>query len=145
MKHVDVEALVENATKIPVKMDRAAKLAQWAKIVREYKDGTLYLYHRLEYWTVAQLKGQPVGQGEPTAFALAVEDPIFREQGLTKPSDVHKIMGFFELSQAELHEFGCDCGGDLSNKQMADRIEKLAKPATGPVSRIVNGITRMIG
>jgi hypothetical protein len=35
-------------------------------------------------------------------------------------------MHFFELSQHELHEFSCDCGGVITNDEMAKRINTLA-------------------
>jgi hypothetical protein len=141
MKHVDVEALVEQATKIPVKMDRAAKLKHWAGLVRQYQ-GTLGLYHLLEALSPAQLKDARC-DGDQTALGIAVRDPVLREQGLTDTS-VAGVMGFMEITQADLHEFSCNCGGAISNKDQAARIEKLAGGGGGPVSRVVNGITRMM-
>jgi hypothetical protein len=70
-------------------------------------------------------------------FATALADPLFREQGLvgtplndgTPAVSPRQIMDFFELTQEQLHEFSCNCGGQLTGATIADRIERLAGPA----------------
>jgi hypothetical protein len=57
---------------------------------------------------------------------LAIKDPIFASQGLKYESSIYDVMSFFELTKAELHEFSCDCGGDIENIDMANRIDMLA-------------------
>jgi hypothetical protein len=140
MKHVDVEAAVAEATKIPVKMDRAAKLKHWANLVRNHQ-GPLGLYHLLEERSTYELNAILVST-DNTALGIAVRDPVLREQGLQQAT-VGGVMGFMEISQQYLHEFSCNCGGEISNREQAARIEKLAGGG-GPVSRVVNGITRMM-
>lgn len=146
MKNVDIEAAVADAVKLPVKkMTRAERLTHWANIVREQK-GNLVLYHLLEKWNLQMLKDVIVHSHDGSAFSLAAADPVLREQGLSATPTMHEVMGFFEVSQSELHEFSCDCGGSISNSQQADRIAKLAGTGGGGaiMSRVVNGITRMI-
>ncbi|MGZ4849882.1 MAG: hypothetical protein ACXV2C_00720 [Candidatus Bathyarchaeia archaeon] len=122
-------------------MTRKEKLMRWAKLVRN-ETGHLYLYHNLEYASPEQLANHPsmVVYASDTicksAFTIAYEDPIFQDAGLKKVvkfseptvGNIADVMKFMELSQAELHEFSCDCGGEISNKDMANRIEKIANP-----------------
>lgn len=146
MKNVDIEAAVADAVKLPVKkMSRAERLTHWANIVRAHPT-SLELYHQLEHHNESQLKMMLIHPAHNTAFSLAVNDPVLREQGLAEGSSIHDVKGFFEVSQQELHEFSCDCGGLISNSQQADRIAKLAGTGGGGaiMSRVVNGITRMI-
>jgi hypothetical protein len=129
MKTIDLKA-EEQVT--AVALTRREKLLRWADLVRvaEYP---IPLFHLMERWAPDTLK-RPVnefGYGERTAFGIAFGDPIFKAVGLEGGS-VRDAMNFFELSQAELHEFSCDCGGEISNAQMGDRIARLAgAPLTG--------------
>lgn len=102
-------------------MTRREKLLRFASIVRS-NVGAYGLYHNLEGYTPEQLNS--IGLGG-SAFAAAAADPILRDAGLTGPS-VGDAQRFFELSQHELHEFSCDCGGAIDNNVMANRIESLA-------------------
>jgi hypothetical protein len=52
---------------------------------------------------------------------------VFKSVGLNGPATVQGAMNFFELTQDELHEFSCDCGGRISNSMMADRITAIAE------------------
>jgi RimJ/RimL family protein N-acetyltransferase len=61
----------------------------------------------------------------PTALGAAVRDPEFQKQGIG--TTIHDVMKFFGLTQQQLHEFSCDCGGAISNDQQARRIEGLAR------------------
>jgi hypothetical protein len=122
MKHVDVNELV---TAIPVpapEMTRTEKLLRWAKIVRTGYN--LSLYHDLEHKSKEHLKTMTVTE-HPTALGSATRDPEFQKQGIG--TTVHDVMKFFDLTQKQLHEFSCDCGGAISNEQQAHRIERLAQ------------------
>ncbi len=129
MKHVDIVSAEAFAVAIPIKMTRREKLLRWAKLVREngdYFGGYLALYSGLEYWPRRLLDSTFPVAGEPTAFAIAMTDGILREQGLPKTPSILGIMQFFELTQRQLHEFSCDCGGHLTKDEIADRIISLA-------------------
>ena len=106
-------------------MTRREKLLRFAAIVRSNRDRPFYLYHNLEGYNPEQLNS--IGLGE-SAFAAAAADPILRDAGLTGNS-VGDAQRFFELSQHELHEFSCNCGGEITNDDMANRIERIAGPA----------------
>lgn len=124
-----------------VVMTRREKLLRWAKLVREStKD--YHIYHGLEYQSPEALRQMYVQKDHPTAFALALNDPILQDAGFdsTKTVSIADTMQFFELSQEQLHEFSCDCGGSISNRQMADRIEKLAGPVP-PAATVVDSAT----
>lgn len=103
-------------------MTRQEKLLRWAKLVRK-APFQMQLYHLLENEPLDKLDRMHCHTG--TAFALAVADPIFRDAGL-KDGYIGGIMRFFELSKNELHEFSCNCGGDIDNARMAARIEAIA-------------------
>jgi hypothetical protein len=108
---------------IPVQMTREEKLLHWASLVRKFK-GPLYLFHRLEYR--AELKHIYPATMSASAFTLAEQDTTFNKQGLQRGSSIADHMKFFGLNQQELHEFSCDCGGQIHNRDMADRMEQLA-------------------
>jgi hypothetical protein len=125
MKHVDIEALVSIAVPVIPKMTRREKLAHWAGLVRSHHN-YLHLYHNLEYLHPSQLAEIfPRHIQQMTAFSLALADKTLNSQGLDPNSNLIGVMGFFELSQRQLHEFSCDCGGEITNHQMADRIERI--------------------
>lgn len=102
-------------------MTRREKLLRFASIVRAHS-GTFGLYHNLEGYHPEQLGSIGING---SAFDAAAADPILRDAGadLHTVADAHR---FFELSQHELHEFSCDCGGAIGNNDMANRIESLA-------------------
>jgi hypothetical protein len=148
MKHVDVEAAVSAA--VPVekkKMTREQKLLHWAGLVRGY-GSPLALWHLLEHYQASHLATIPVSYPGFNAFSLVVRDEAFRADGLKADADIDRtpigtVMGYLELTVDEAHAFSCNCGGSIDSKMIADRIETLAgKPASGPISRVVNGITR---
>ena len=106
-------------------MTRREKLLRFADVVRSYRDTPFGLYHNLEGYRPEQLNS--IGLSG-SAFAAAAADPILRDAG----ADLHTVgaaQRFFELSQHELHEFSCDCGGTITNTDMANRIESLAGSA----------------
>ena len=114
----------------PAVMSRKARLLHWAGLVRRFW-GDLYIFHLLEYQRPDQLHkiGHP-----SSAFDLAGNDPVLQDQGIKKDTtqggvlttSAAEVMRFFELSQQELHEFSCDCGGAISPERQADRIEAIA-------------------
>jgi hypothetical protein len=125
----------------PSPMTRADKLRRWAEIVRRHKT-PLQLYSGLERIPPERLVDfRMVG----TAFMLAAQDPVLRAAGLRGDS-VADVMKFVPLSQMELHTFSCDCGGQISNADMADRIEALAVDKTfspGRIGRAFVAIARL--
>lgn len=136
MKTVD---LAEQKT--AVALTRKEKLLRWADLVSG-QERPLLLLHGLEYWELLRL-AQPMETIVPpqylTAFHVAASDPVFQVAGL-KGDSVAAAMGFFELSQKQLHEFSCDCGGMIDNKQMGERIARLADPVLSapPISGMVS-------
>lgn len=131
---VDPQTLI-SAIPLPAPaMTRYEKLMRWAKIVREQKE-PMRIFHLLERWSQAELDQDSYFIDGSNAFAVAMADSVFAENGL-KPTTGHlsgvptgsvgQVMRFMELTQQQLHEFSCDCGGAISNTEMADRIERLA-------------------
>lgn len=120
---------------VPAAMTRREKLQRWADIVRSHT-GVLSLFHLLEHRAASDLA--QIG-GPSSAFHLAGADPVLQDQGIkaditgrifgTSTTSAAEVMRFFEVSQAQLHEFSCDCGGNVSATQMADRIEGIARKA----------------
>ena len=110
-------------------LDRKGKLLRWAKIVRESKLW-LQLGHNLEMASIQTLKAtnahDAFGGCHPSAMSVATEDPVFNAAGLGRDASIFDLMGFFEISKADLHEFSCDCGGELTGHSQAGRIEGLA-------------------
>jgi len=105
-------------------MSRRDKLLRFAAIVRSARKN-FGLYHNLEGYNPEQLGSIGING---SAFDAAAADPILRDAG----ADLHTVADaqrFFELSQHELHEFSCDCGGAITNDDMANRIESIAGPA----------------
>lgn len=128
---VDVTSIV-SAVPLPAeqpKMTRREKLLRWAFAIRAFRgDHRLVLFHGLEYFT-AEMLNTPIPQFMPptyaTAFSVAAADPVLSEAGF-KGETASEVMGFFELTQPQLHEFSCNCGGVIGNDEMAHRIERLA-------------------
>lgn len=116
-------------------LTRYHKLMRFAEIVRKH-DSPFVIFHRLEYATAAELDRM---DDPRSAFALAAADPVLAEAGLGNTS-VGEAKRFFELDQAQLHEFSCDCGGVIDNTQMANRIERLA----GPAPTLAQGATAVV-
>jgi hypothetical protein len=126
MKLVTEQDLV-SAVAIPepkVPLSREQKLLHWASLVRA-SPKRFMIYHGLEYASLEILANVDVN-GYHTAFAVAVQDPVLQGEGLGSEANLPEIMKFMDITQKELHEFSCDCGGDISNELMAERIEHLA-------------------
>jgi hypothetical protein len=102
-------------------MTRRAKLMHLAHVART-STTRLGLYHQLERCS-DEMYNEMSTRG--SVFALGKDDPVLREAGYTGET-VGDAKRFFELSREDLHEFSCDCGGDITNEDMADRIEKIA-------------------
>jgi hypothetical protein len=102
-------------------MTRREKLLRFAEIVRS-RSVNFSLFDGLERYSPEQLQ---LSGTAGTAFEAAAADPILRDAGLTG-NTVADAMKFFELSQHELHEFSCYCGGAIANSDMANRIERIA-------------------
>lgn len=114
-------------------MTRTEKLTRWAELIRKHPYPPT-IFHRLEYLDHDGLRAPKFHSDDTTTvFGIATSDPKFQEAGLV-PTDginirgtnsVKDIMDFFELTQAQLHEFSCDCGGPMHQETMARRVESL--------------------
>ena len=124
-KHI-AEAEILSAIPVPPIMTRQAKLERWADLISERVEG-IALLHNLEHWDEWKLN-MSLGDiyKKNTAFQIAADDPVFKEMGLIDTAI--SAMNFFDVSQHELHEFSCDCGGSISNNAMARRIRNIADP-----------------
>lgn len=116
------DRLVELSVKPP--MSRADKLNRLADLVEKCTH-SLRLYHLLEHFTDAE-KAKFTGEHLFGAFRLAAKDPVFGEAGMPENPSILDVQRFLELSNQELHEFSCDCGGHITNTDMAARIRRIA-------------------
>lgn len=105
---------------LPV-MSKREKLLRFAHIVRASKE-QFVIFSNIEFMTPGQLS---MTYHPGSAFAAAAADPILKDAGL-KSDRVSEAARFFDLTREELHEFSCDCGGLVSNEEMARRIERIA-------------------
>jgi len=124
-KQLSVEELARIEADHPVrKLTKAEKLNMWADLVARQKK-YLGLYHRLEYWPPEALDNPlvmaPYGH---TAITIALAHDAFKAEGIGE--SIGSAVKFFELSKDELHEFSCDCGGAIDNKEQASRIRNIA-------------------
>jgi hypothetical protein len=124
MKHIDISEVIDAVPIRPV-MSRRDKLLRWAELVDRCRND-LHLYHGIEYIRPDQLAGIRPCDNPISAFTVAMSDPTFQSMGLTPSSSITDAMRFFELSQGQLHEFTCDCGGYIDNHEQARRIARLA-------------------
>lgn len=118
----------------PVKMTRRQKLLRFADLI-EKSAGTFALFHLLEYMGDATLMCHGV-QG--SALELVGRDPVFQKDGM-KGSSVLEVKNYLGLSTEELHEFSCNCGGDIGKREMAERVRRLAGP--DPAASVGMGVT----
>ena len=102
-------------------LTKREKLLHLARILRGAPIH-LFMFSNVEYMSAIdkQMTSHPY-----SAFALAAADPILKDAGLTG-SSVADGERFFELTRDELHAFSCDCGGHISNDQMARRVDAIA-------------------
>ena len=123
MKHLSVDEIVGQVTPVRT-LTRKERLSRWAELVWKC-DHSVQLYHNLEHYDRRYLEEIRV-TGTNTAFAIATADPVLVNDGLPSNANVPDIMRYFGLTQSQLHEFSCDCGGFMSNEQQAQRIASLA-------------------
>lgn len=121
MKTIDLQTEQQTA----VALTRKEKLLRWAELVMK-QPHNLPIFHGLEYWNDDMLTRPMCANFGPNVFSLANADPVFKAAGL-KGDSVRDSMEFFELTQDELHEFSCDCGGAITNTMMSDRITSIAE------------------
>lgn len=125
-----ISDLEGKAKVVPVEdrpMTQKEKLLHWAELVRA-TPGHLALFSNLERWTPEMLEQEYLCN---TAFSVAANDAKFRAAGLLSNAAA-SVMKFFNISQEDLHEFSCDCGGEITNVSMAQRIERLANRGAAP-------------
>ena len=110
-------------------MTRKEKLLRFVEVIRAHPLG-IAIFHGLEYEPqhVLDCLSNPY-----SAFNAAGQDTVLQQAGLTPDLRGNVTVGaaqrFFELSKHDLHEFSCDCGGAISNEEMARRIERIAARA----------------
>lgn len=144
MKHVPINEIAETATVLPVKLSKKEKLVRWANLIR-CSHARLVLFHNLEHYSYHELRAVPIHTCGPNAFEIATRDNVFRTAGLKHDANLVEVIGFFELTQNEVHEFSCDCGGAIDKTEMAERIEGIANGKSGynpPRPRGVFGFRR---
>lgn len=130
-KTLSTAELAEVQAKHPVApMSKAEKLAKWADLIEAHPH-SLFLYSNLEHWGPQHLgDSHYVTSYPPTAISLALGHDAFKAESIGET--VGSAIKFFDLSLAELHEFSCDCGGSISNKEQARRIRNIAKRGDKP-------------
>ena len=124
-KLVDIDSL---ATAHPT-MTREQKLLRLAVLVRQHPF-PIALNSNLEHIAAEQLpavtmKFDYLGVNGMTVFALAAADKTFQKHGLPVEAKLDDVIKFLGLERAEYHTFACDCGGNISARGMAERIEML--------------------
>jgi hypothetical protein len=154
LSKTELEALGATLSSAPPKavvMTKQEKLIKLAHFARwRGRDGGLldaiemywsppkpfFLFHGLEYYMPDQLF--LIGHPE-SIFQAALAVPEFVAAGYKADLEgvptlnvapmvsVGQAARFFELSQDDLHEFSCNCGGEISNSDMADRIASIAR------------------
>ena len=103
-------------------LTKRQRLQRFADVIRSGPPGLVHLFINLEHrdageWKYLSHPGSP--------FARAAQDNVLYAGGLRSGS-VSDAQRFFELSREELAEFSCVCGGSIDNRDMAERIERLA-------------------
>ena len=107
---------------VPTVMTRREKLMRLAMLVRSSHHTYFFIFHLLENESDVSLMKI---RHHASAFAMAAADPTFKAAGL-KGDNAWCAKQFFELTRDELHEFSCNCTGELNNEEMARRIEAVA-------------------
>jgi hypothetical protein len=128
-KQLSADEVANLSVPIPIvePMTRQAKLQRLADIAR--KNFPTRIYHQLEHYPDEAYDEMGT---TGSVFHLAKNDPVLRAAGYVGET-LGDAKRFFELTRHDLHEFSCDCGGEVTNQDMADRIEKIA----GRVPQIV--------
>ena len=108
-----------------ITMSKRERLFRFAHLIRNSPISPLVIFSNIEHMSAADLRSV---RHECSAFSLAARDPILKEAGL-KSDTVAEAQKFFELSRDDLHQFSCDCGGHITNEQMARRVEAIAARA----------------
>lgn len=107
-----------------ITLTKRDKLYRLAYILRA-EPCNVYNFSGVEYMTPHERR---MASHPQSMFALAAADSVLKDAGLAGQS-IGEGQRFFELSDNELHVFSCDCGGQLSNEQMARRVEAIAAHA----------------
>lgn len=113
-------------------MTRTEKLERWSDLILK-TPLEIFVFHGIEYMDDVQLERCTVLPYDArliyrytTPFQIAFEHEPFRDAGLTGASALD-AKRFFALSQPELHEFSCDCGGPINRVEMARRVRGIAR------------------
>jgi hypothetical protein len=79
------------------------------------------MLHDMEHMSTFQLA--QIG-GADTIFGVAASDPSLNAAGMNDTSALKGIQ-HFNLCLDEVHWLACDCHGELTNYQMAERIAEI--------------------
>lgn len=104
-----------------ITLTRRDKLFRLAQLIRSAPHQCV-MFSGIEYMTHTD---KTMAAHPRSIFAVAVKDSVLKDAGLQGES-VAEGQRFFELSIGDLHAFSCDCGGQMSNDQMARRVEAIA-------------------
>jgi hypothetical protein len=116
--------LEEKASLNDIQMSKREKLVRLATLVRNHPRQVV-MYHNLEYTPPDRLLSL---KHEHSVFMIAAQDPVLQSAGLTA-GDAYNGPKFFAMTSEEAHYISCDCGGQLTNGEMAYRLERLAERA----------------
>lgn len=119
--HLSAAQLAEIQT---ITLTKRAKLFRLAGLIRQ-RVPTIFMFSNVEYMSDVDRR---MATHPYSAFALAAADDVLKDAGMAGDS-VAEGQRFFELTNDELHAFSCDCGGHISNEQMARRVEAIAARA----------------
>lgn len=123
-KQLSPTQLADVVSAFPV-MTKKEKLLRFAQIIRAAKQ-PFVIFNGIEYLTLRELDKIVDPR---SAFAAAAADSVLRDAGMPATGTAGDAKRFFELTAYELHAFTCNCGGHISNEDMAKRVEWIAERA----------------
>lgn len=139
-KALSAAELAEVEKQHPVRpLTKPEKLAMWAALVEKHPR-SLHLFSNLEAWTPKHLEDLNLAAqcATTTAIGLALTHEPFKAEGIG--GTIGSALRFFELTRHELHEFSCDCGGYIDNKEQARRIGNLARGNPSLMERVSSAL-----
>ena len=105
-------------------MDRTQRLARWAELLDSDPGRSLAALHGTEYRPPRERDAM---RCENSPLAVAFDDPVLREQGLSDDT-YGEAKRFFEVSDDQLHEIVCYC--HVGDRMMASRAAYCVRAAS---------------
>ena len=104
-------------------MTREQRLERWIEVLEASATRRLRSLYQIEYLS-PQERNECRSHDSP--LTVAYEDPVLRAEGL-KSDRVGDCMGFFEITERQLHHAFCSChvGTTFSAKDAAARLRHL--------------------